>query len=117
MSELEKLIRKIYDESVKLEEELKGKKGTNGAPDIPSLDEQIKEITTQIASGKISPKKGAKELKRISDRKAEIEKIEANIKIQEAELTKILEEVSGLNKNADKQLEERIKQLDKQKTN
>ena len=44
---------------------------------------------------------------KIEEKKVEISQIEANIKIQEKELTKILEEVSGLNQNADKQLEER----------
>ncbi len=44
---------------------------------------------------------------KIQEKKAEITKIEDNIKIQEKELQRILEEVSGLNQNADKQLEER----------
>ena len=43
----------------------------------------------------------------IEDKKKEIKDIEKLIKTQETELKRILEEVSGLNKNADKQLEER----------
>ena len=44
---------------------------------------------------------------KIENKKVEIAEIEKNIKIQEKELQKILEEVSGLNQNADKQIEER----------
>ena len=43
----------------------------------------------------------------IDSKKKEIAEIEKLIEIQETELAKKLEEVSGLNKNADKQLEER----------
>lgn len=43
----------------------------------------------------------------IENKKVEIAGIEENIKIQEAELQKILEEVSGLNQSANKQIEER----------
>jgi len=73
MGELQETLKQIKEYTVKLTEELNGKKGKNGEPNVPSLEEQKKEIVEQLSSGKISNNKGAKELRRIETRKTEIE--------------------------------------------
>lgn len=97
-------------ETKKRQEELKGQVSRKELS-ISSAEKTIHDNLKTIENAKNGIENHNKKIAdtelKIQDKKAEIKQIEDNIKIQEEELKKILEEVSGLNKNADKQIEER----------
>ncbi|MBQ9245443.1 chromosome segregation protein SMC [bacterium] len=97
-------------ETKKQLEELKGQISRKNLA-ISSVEKTIHDNLKTIENSKngidVHKEKIEKIKLKIEEKKAEIAQTEELIKKQEAELKKILEEVSGLNKNADKQLEER----------
>ncbi len=97
-------------ETKKQLEELKGQISRKNLA-ISSVEKTIHDNLKTIENSKNGIENHKEKIEKINvkieEKKIEISQIENNIKIQEKELQKILEEVSGLNQNADKQLEER----------
>jgi len=80
MSELQNLLNQIEQHRIKLEEELNGKKGVNGEPDVPGLIQEEKDLQAEMTNGTRSAKKIQKDLKRVVARKLKVENFLTAIK-------------------------------------